>query len=246
MHDLYGHIGAQHIREKLRPYYYFKNMDKIAEEFCRTCEICIKNKTRTTRKLGKLSKLVPAKRLFEIMSIDTVGGFGGNRSPKRYMHILIDHFSRRVFISTTKGQQAKNIINPIEKAVGVQDVRIILADQYPAINSTELYLKTKNILLVFTGVNNASSNGLNGRVNQILLNRIRCRTNSGDTRAWSKIATRCVEEYNRTNFSVTKFAPDYLMHGKTSDIVPIELIGNRPTKRPCGSSAQLNRRFREK
>ena len=226
VHDLYGHIGARHICQKLRLYYYFKTMDRMVDEFCKNCEICIKNKTRSTYKVGKLSKLGPARRPFEIMSLDTVGGFAGYRSPKRYMHILIDHFSKRVFISTSKGQVARDFVNLIEKAIGNQDVRIILADQYPASNSAEVkqYLKSRNILLIFTSINSASSNGLNERVNQTLVNRIRCKINSGDRRAWTKIATDCVDEYNRTNHSVTKFEPDYLMYGKTSDIAPIELL----------------------
>lgn len=46
-----------------------------------------------------MSKLGPAKKPFEIMSFDTVGGFSNNNSPKKFMHILIDHFSRAVFVS---------------------------------------------------------------------------------------------------------------------------------------------------
>ena len=106
---------------------------------------------------------------------------------------------------------------------------MILADQYPAINSTEVkqYLKNKGILLILTTVNHAESNGLNEGVNQTLVNRIRCKINSGDKRAWSRIAAECVEEYDRTNHNLTKFAPDYLMYGKTSEIVPKLLIEHR-------------------
>lgn len=229
IHEFYGHIGTHHLCQKLRPFYYFKNMDKMIEQFCKKCEICIKNKTRNSRPIGKLSKLGPAVRPFEIMSIDTVGGFSGNRSSKRYMHILVDHFSRRAFISTTTGQAAKDFIHLIDQAVGNEEVKIILADQYSAINSIELkeYLERKNILLVFTAVDHPESNGLNERLNQTLVNRIRCKINGDDKRAWPKIAKDCVEEYNRTDHSVTKFAPDYLMYGKTSEIIPIEFIEDR-------------------
>ena len=229
VHSHYGHIGSHHICQKLRPYYYFKAMDRMVKEFCGNCEICLKNKTRIGKPFGKLSKLGPPTRSFQIMSIDTVGGFAGNRSTKRYMHILIDHFSRKVFIKTSTGQMSKDFIDLIEKATANQHVEMILADQYPAINSKELkqYLKGRNILLIFTAVNNPESNGLNERVNQTLVNRIRCKINSGDRRAWTKIAEECVEEYNRTDHSVTKFAPDYLMFGRVSEIVPKELIEAR-------------------
>ncbi|XP_050523377.1 dynein regulatory complex subunit 7-like [Daktulosphaira vitifoliae] len=67
------------------------------------------------------------------------------------------------------------------------------------------------------------SNGLNERLNQTLVNRIRCKINSGDKKAWSKIAEECVEEYNNTTHSVTKFSPSYLLFGVKSYIVPNEL-----------------------
>lgn len=229
IHDFYGHIGSHHLAQKLRPVYYFKNMDSILENFCKNCEICVKNKTRTSRPIGGLSKLGPASRPFEIMSIDTVGGFSGNKSPKRYMHLLVDHFSRKAFILTSKGQTTKNFIDLIHHATHRKQVNIILADQYPALNSRDFkeYLKKRNIQLIFTSVNHPESNGLNERLNQTLVNRIRCKINNESNRAWSKIAEECVEEYNRTIHSITKFSPDYLIDGKTSEIIPTNLIEKR-------------------
>jgi len=36
------------------------------------------------------------------MSIDTIGDFGGQRSTKKYLHLIVDHFTRYSFISTSK------------------------------------------------------------------------------------------------------------------------------------------------
>ena len=49
---------------------------------------------RRTRRSGLLGFFGPATRPFQIMSLDTIGGFGGNGSNKRYLHLLVDHFSR--------------------------------------------------------------------------------------------------------------------------------------------------------
>lgn len=103
VHDFFGHVGRNRILKKVRAFYYFKNMDrKVVDKFCKQCEICIKNKSRTRRPIEFMSKLGPAKEPFEVMSFDTVGGFSNTNSPKKYMHILIDHFSRAVFMSTPK------------------------------------------------------------------------------------------------------------------------------------------------
>lgn len=181
--EYYGHIGANHLSEKLRPYYFCKNMDQIIHQFCSTCEICIKNKSRRNKRFGTfglLSKLGPATKPYEIMSIDSVGGFKGNRSSKRYLHILADHFSRYAFISTSKVQCARDFIKLIDLVANEHQIKIILADQYSGINSKEVkdYMKKRNITLIFTAVDCPESNGLNERLNQTLINRIRCKINS--------------------------------------------------------------------
>lgn len=120
IHQHYGHIGPAQMLATIRPHYYFKGLDKIVQTFCKNCNVCIENKTRRSRAIGLLSQFGPAECPFQIMSLDSVGGFGGNRSSKRYMHILVDHFTRYAWISTTKGQNAQdfiNLINPIAKKI---------------------------------------------------------------------------------------------------------------------------------
>ena len=98
----------------MRRLYYFKNMDQIVDKFCKQCKICIKNKSRTRRPIEFMSKLGPAKKPFEIMSFDTVGGYSNNISSKKFMHILMDHFSRTVFMSTSKTQRSDDITKLID------------------------------------------------------------------------------------------------------------------------------------
>lgn len=190
-------------------------MDQIIQQFCSTCEVCIKNKSRRKKRIGLMSKLVTAPTPYEIMSIDTVGGFSGNISAKRYLHILADHFSSYTFISTSKDQSAKEFIKLIDSVANKHQIKIILADQYSGINSKEVKdynMQTRNIILIFTAVDCPESNGLNERLNQTLINKIRCRINSKNKkRAWSKIAEECVEEYNKAIIhSVTKYSPSFI------------------------------------
>lgn len=64
-----------------------------------------------------------------------------------------------------------------------------LTDQYPEINSKEFkdFLEEKEIPLIFTAVNSPFSNGLNERLNQTLVNKIRCTINEKKV-AWTTIA----------------------------------------------------------
>jgi len=78
-----------------------KHLTKNIKHFCKSCEIFIKNKSRGKEKFGFMSHQGPATKIFEIISIDTIGGFGGSRSIKKYLHILVDHFTRFAFILTS-------------------------------------------------------------------------------------------------------------------------------------------------
>ncbi len=178
-HLFYGHIGSKHIQNKIQPFYYFPVMHKLIHNVCEQCEICIKNKTRQGRRYGFLSQLGPANAPFQIVSLDTIGGFGGNRSSKQYLHLLVDHFSRFVFIHTSKHQTADDFIKLIQKISSDHNINTLLTDQYSGINSTRFknFLQQENIEIIFTAVDSAFSNGLNERLNQTLVNRIRCKIN---------------------------------------------------------------------
>jgi hypothetical protein len=200
IHDFFGHIGNNHILNTIRPFYYFKNIDRIVDKFCKQCEICIKNKSRTRRPIRFMSKLRPAAKSFEIMSFDAVEGFSNNSSSKKYMHILTDHFSRAVFKSTSKTQCPDDIAKLINSREETDSIKVILADLYPVTTTKEVqdYVREKDIQLIFTSIDYPSSNGLNERVNETLVNRIRCKINSNKKRNWEKVADDCVDEYNNT------------------------------------------------
>lgn len=226
IHKDLGHIGIGQMQKTMSPLFTTKNLAKNIKTVCRTCEICIKNKSRGHEKFGFMSHLGPATKPFEIMSIDTIGGFGGSRSTKKYLHLLVDHFTRYAFILTSKTQSANDFIKLVMSIVDVEDIGMILTDQYPGINSKEFktFLKDKQITIVFTAVNAPFSNGLNERLNQTLVNKMRCRINEEKKKkSWTTIAHECVKKYNETIHSVTGFSPTYLLNGTDITILPTEL-----------------------
>lgn len=226
IHEELCHIGIGQMLRTVSSLYVTKNLTENIKNVCRNCEICIKNKTRGPDKYGLMSHLGPATRPFEIVSIDTIGGFGGSRSTKKYLHLLVDHFTRYAFIITSKTQSAYDFIKLINKVTETEEIGILLTDQYPGINSKEFkkFLSDKKITMIFTAVNAPFSNGLNERLNQTLVNKIRCKINGdGKKKAWTTIAHECVEKYNRTNHTVTGYAPCYLLYGIDVTVLPNEL-----------------------
>lgn len=230
VHQYYCHIGRQQMEKKIKPFYQATNLLDNIKIYCEKCDVCIKNKSRGKYKFGLMSHLGPATYPFEIVSIDTIGGFGGSRSTKTYLHLLVDHFTRYAFILTSKTQNANDFIKLVQKVTQNYKIGLILSDQYPGINSKDFktFLENEDIAIVFTAVNAPFSNGLNERLNQTLVNKIRCKINENPSNkiAWTTIAHECTEKYNETEHSVTGFSPKYLLEGKNVDILPDELKQN--------------------
>ena len=207
-------------------------MQKLINEYCKECEICIKNKTRTPIKLGTLGLLGPATKPFEIMSLDTIGGFGGRRSTKKCLHLLVDHFTRYAFILTsilTSATQTTNDFIKLIKTIQSENdmnIGMLLTDQHGGLTSNDFqdFIEQEGMEMIFTAVDYAFSNGVNERLKQTLVNRIRCKINrKGEKRAWTTVAHECVKEYNSTIHSTTGFPPSYLLYGDSKYIIPKEL-----------------------
>lgn len=176
--------------------------------------------------MGLISHLDPAEKPFEIVSLDTIGGFGESHSTKKYLHLLVDHYTRYAYILTSRTQNANDFIKLVKNITEDNEIGTILADQYPGINSDKFkeFLEKKNIPIIFTAVNAPFSNGLNERLNQTIINKIRCKINEKERKiAWTTIARECVKKFNETEYTVTGFAPAYLLEGTDVTILQSQL-----------------------
>jgi transposase InsO family protein len=228
-HNTFGHVGTKQMNLLISRNYYIENASKIIKEFVDRCATCAKNKTRFGKSLGQLSRIGPATKPLEIVSIDTVGGFSNFGSKNRkYLHIAVDSFSRYVWTLCSNTQEEKDfekLINIVQTQTNSK-VELVVADLYSAINSKgfKKFLKDNNSEYLFTTPDAAQSNGLVERVNQTLVNRIRCNYNERKDR--KKTWTTCVKEeipkYNSTPHTVTGYPPEYLLHGILKETAFIE------------------------
>ena len=129
----------------MKPFYTAPNLSDNIKFICRSCETCIKNKIRPNKKFGLMSHMGHAEKPFQIMLLDTIGGFGGQKLTKKYLHLLVDHFTRFAYILCPKNQLAQDFTRLVEKVPKENTIEILLTGQYPAINSrTTLMRKTLN------------------------------------------------------------------------------------------------------
>lgn len=222
IHNDFGHIGCNQLSEHFSRKFYTPNLMELIKNIIASCETCLATK-KSGQRLGYMGWIGPAKAPFEIIHIDTVGGFTNYGSTKKYLHLAIDAYSRFVWSVTSKTQSSKDFINLIKKIQTLTNPKLIVADQYPGIKSSEfkMFLKKNGIKITFTPKDNPSSNGIVERVNQTISDRIRQKiyekAKSYKSTAWSTMAEQAVDEYNRTIHSVTKYTPIYLLTGYDPD-----------------------------
>jgi hypothetical protein len=109
----------------------------IISNFVKNCSVCQTNKIIKIKKYGELSQVRPAQQSYDIISIDTVGGFSGYNSKKQYIHIAIDHLSRCLWTINSKTQSVKDFINLIKIVIQTNKLKMVLTDRYTSIISNE-------------------------------------------------------------------------------------------------------------
>ena len=131
------HIGTQKMMDLISSNYIWPSINKDVATYCKNCETYIKNKTPRVKEPGQLSILGPAQQLFDLISIDTIGGFSGYNSKKQYLHLTIDHFTRFTWALCSRAQRSINFLYLIKIICKTQIPKRILADRYTGIKSKE-------------------------------------------------------------------------------------------------------------
>lgn len=215
-HDEFGHLGVKQMLTMISRTYFWENMTSDIKSFVDACFVCQTNKVRRERKLGTLSWTGPARRPLEIVSVDTIGGLEGYNSRFRYIHLAIDHLTRFVWTLPSKTQRARDYIRLIQVVIAVDCPHMILTDRYPGIKCREFenFLDRHDVGVKYVMTQCPQSNGMAERVNQTIVNKLRCLYNErGQIIPWDRLLVDVTKIYNNTVHTVTGFSPRYLLFG---------------------------------
>ena len=88
-----AHLGVHKTYQKIRERYYWRNMYKDCEHWCKTCVDCAIRKTpRTARKAPLIP--IPVEGPFDKLAVDILGPFPPSNSGNRYLVVFSDYLSR--------------------------------------------------------------------------------------------------------------------------------------------------------
>ncbi|UYV63912.1 hypothetical protein LAZ67_2005991 [Cordylochernes scorpioides] len=181
--------------------------------------------------------LPPAKDPFDLVSIDTVGGLNYYNYTKKFLHII--NFSNK------KPKQ-------------------FLSDRAPSFTSPRFrkYLINNNIKQLLTSSPRPQCNGLNERLNQTIMTRLRCKFKNlkGKSIPWTKLLDSVlneyknkaiqplynytpqsfINEYNNTPHSITGYTPSHLLYGKHPYDPPLKESEFYPPRKTARTNAYNN------
>lgn len=219
-HQDLGHLGARKMLSHITKQYNWPNITKDLEKFVKNCTICATNKSRPVNFNGLFEATQPTEP-FQIIQIDSVGGLKQRGTNKRYLHLAIDMFSRKVWHITSKSQQTEDFINLINKIIPEKKPAKIRMDNFPALQAHRFktFLAKKNIQFEYSPPYSPQSMGIVERVNQTLVNQIRAVINDPNmVNKWTTAADKIVEIYNETIHSSTNLTPNQLNNPDQNNI----------------------------
>jgi transposase InsO family protein len=148
-------------------------------------------------------------------------GSSANNTKAKFIQVVIDHHSRNAWaVATNKNTATSSItvLSNIFKAINAAPKRL-LTDNGPNFTSKEFnkFLKTNNIKHSYTSTYWPKKNGMNEKVNDTIVNKLRSAIQDHPRRKWSTLLPQVVKDYNDTIHTTTGFKPAFLMFGNESD-----------------------------
>ena len=217
IHTEHCHRGVATMLSVTRRAWAVKELRKKLQEYRKQCETCVKNRLLLKQNFGVLSKLGPVREPFDVVSIDTKGGFSGYNSTKKYLHLAIDHATRFVWSVAAKGQGENDLSALMREVFKDGSPKIVLSDRYGAMrgNKFRRVIEENGGKLVYTCADSPSSNGMIERVGFTISEAIRCELYDRNYEgAWTSAAKQAVGVYNDTHHSITGYTPRYLLKGE--------------------------------
>ena len=213
-HTKFGHIGLAKMITHISKIYFWPDLAKSVKQVLDKCKVC--SHSKIFRPVGELSHVAFATKPLEWISIDTLGTFKDYGSKKKYAHLAIDHLTRFLWFYPSETRIAKDFITLIRQIMSISKPKNILADKYASITSTAFkqFLNEQEIQITYITTDSPHSNGLIERANQTLLGRMRSKwIERKNENNWVYLMKCCVDEYNKTIHSITKYSPLYLLTG---------------------------------
>jgi hypothetical protein len=207
-------MGTPKTLARIRERFYWKNMLSEVKNYVKSCDLCQRRKIAPTKGQGLYQPLPVADRIFETISIDTLGPLPDSDG-YRYCVVITDQLSRMAIVEPIKSGEAEEILEVLRKRVllrfGVPEH--LIADRGRNISSDycKRFYDEFGIKLHRTTTFHPRSNSITENFNKVLGQSLAIL--SKERKLWHEFVPYIEFAYNTSVNRTTGFSPYYIAYG---------------------------------
>jgi hypothetical protein len=215
-HDDVGHFAVDKTVERIRSKFWFPRLKKTVTKYIKNCLNCIYYKNIHGKKPGKLFPIPKFARPFHTLHVDHLGPFVKTTQQNSYLLVLVDSFTKFVFIAAVKNTKSTVVINELNKIFKIfGNPKRLICDAGSAFTSklfTE-YCNARYIRRHVIATAMARSNGQVERYNFTILEALRSMGADTDNNKWDLHISSIQQGINSTVNKTTAAVPSEVFFG---------------------------------
>lgn len=116
-HDEYSHMGVWKVIRRMKNMYYWPGMHESVYRYIRDCEHCKRVKPSNENKTTPIGQYRNPERAGNMLSIDIMGPWPRSKYGNQYIFVVIDCFTRYIWIKTMRDCTTTAVTKFLEKTV---------------------------------------------------------------------------------------------------------------------------------
>ena len=246
VHAQIGHLGIHKSFEMLQRKFYWPGFHKDVEEFCKSCEICAKNKT-VPRPRSPMKPIEIQPIPFYMVGVDLIGPLKTTRQGNKYILTVIDYYTKYAEAEALPNQEAETVVRALEQIFARHGMpSILLTDQGRNFES-HLFASMCKLFGIEkrrTTPYHPQTDGLCERFNGVLKALLRMKVNN-DKDDWDEQLPHALLAYRVSKQSSTGATPFEMLYGRDVRLplgTEIEDPQPKPTHGPAKYLQDLKKR----
>lgn len=219
-HDslLAAHAGILRTLARIKEVYYWPNMAQDVEEYVKACSICKAIKPANINQTAKMGEYRDPKEPFRMLALDYIGPLPLTKKQNRFMLVVIDVFSKYVFIKPLKQQSAIATIEYLKKEIFLRfgTPEILVTDNGPQLKSDvfKTFLQNNKVKHWLTANYHPQANPTEA-VNKTIVTAIRAYMDDELPHdSWDSLLPEINYALNSSTHFTTKASPNLIVFGK--------------------------------
>lgn len=215
-HDDVGHFAVDKTIERIRSRYWFPHLKKTVSKYIKNCINCIYYKNIHGKKPGKLYPIPKYARPFHTLHVDHLGPFIKTTQKNCYLLVLVDSFTKFVFIAAVRNTKSQVVINELLKLFKqFGNPKRLICDAGSAFTSKLFtrFCTDRNIRRHIIATAVPRSNGQVERYNFTILEALRSLGADTENNKWDQHVTSIQQGINSTINKTTAAVPSEVFFG---------------------------------